>query len=60
MAEADPVADARRRVLSTFEAVAMNALFLECADHALDYSILLRTVQRDEITAQAMATNQSR
>jgi hypothetical protein len=40
--EADPVTDDARRVLDAFEAVPVNALFLECADHALDHAVLLR------------------
>ena len=39
--EADPVADGACCVLDAVEALAMDALFLERSDHALDHAVLL-------------------
>lgn len=47
-------------MLTALEAVVVNVLFLECADHALDHAFLLRAVQRDELLAKAVAADQGR
>lgn len=49
--ELDPVADHSHRVLLGFEAVPVDALLLQGADHALDHAILLRAVRGDELLA---------
>lgn len=54
----DPVADQAAGVLRRFEAVAMHALLLERADHALDQAVLLEAVRRDELLSQAVAPDQ--
>ena len=56
--EADPVADSARRVLDAVEALAMNALFFQRPDHALDHAVLLRAIRRDKLLLQAIAANQ--
>ena len=57
--EADPVADDATGVLQGLEAMAVNALLLQRSDHALHHPVLLRAVRRDELLAQAVASNQS-
>ena len=57
--ELDPVADHSHRVLLGFEAVPVDALLLQGADHALDHAVLLRAVRGDELLAQAVAADQS-
>ena len=46
--EADPVADDPTGMLQGLEAVAVDALLFQRADHPLDHSVLLRAVRRDE------------
>ena len=56
----DPVRNHSAGVLQGFKPVAMNALVLERADHALNHAILLRAVRRDELLLQAVAFDQGR
>lgn len=56
--EADPVADGACGVLDVVKALAVDALFLECPDHAFDHSVLLGAVWRDELLFQTVAANQ--
>ena len=53
--ELDPVADHPYRVLLGFEAVPVDTLLLQGADHTLDHAVLLRA----ERLAQAVAADQS-
>ena len=56
--EADPVTDGAGRVLDAVEALAVDALLLQRADHALDHAVLLRAVWRDELLLQPIAADQ--
>lgn len=56
--EADPVTDGACRVLDAVEALAMDALFLEGPDDALDHAVLLGAVGRNELLLQAVAADQ--
>ena len=56
--EADPVTDDAGRVLDAVEALAVNALLLQRADHALNHSDLLRAVRRYELLLQTTAADQ--
>ena len=56
----DPVANDTTGVLQGFEAVPVDALLLERADHPLHQPILLRRVGRDELLLQAIALDQRR
>ena len=56
--EADPVADGARRVLDAVEALAMNALFLQCPDDALGHAVLLWAERGDKLLLQAVAADQ--
>ena len=56
--EADPVADGACCVLDAVEALAMDALLLQCPDHALDHAVLLWAVWGDELLLQPVAANQ--
>lgn len=47
--KADPVSNDAHRVLRAFEARPVNLLLLQRSDNALDHSILLRAMQRDEL-----------
>ncbi|WP_343039895.1 hypothetical protein [Pandoraea eparura] len=58
--ELDPVADHTVGVLQRFEAVTMYALLLERANHALDHTVLLWSVWRDEFLAQSVTAYQGR
>jgi hypothetical protein len=60
VAKADPVADGTVRVLNAVEPLAMDALFFDLADHALDHAVLLRILGRDELLLQAIALDQRR
>ena len=55
--EADPVTDDAGRVLDALEAMAMNALLLERADHPLDHAVLLRAVRGDELLLEPVAAD---
>lgn len=57
--EVDPVTDQAAGVLQGFEAVAMHVLLLERADPPIDQAVLLGTVRRDELLAQAVAPDQN-
>lgn len=37
----------------------MNALLFQFPDHALDHSVLLRTVRRDELLFQCIAADEA-
>ena len=37
----------------------MRAMLFECPDHALDHSILLRTVWRDELLFEAITSDET-
>lgn len=56
----DPVGNGAAGMLQRLEAVSVYALLLERADHALDHSVLLRTVRRDERLPQTVTAYQSR
>jgi len=58
--ELDPVADHAAGVLQGFEAVAVDALLLQRANHPLHEAVLLRGVGRDEFLLQAIAFDQRR
>lgn len=58
--KADPVCDHTAGVLQGFESVAVHALVLERADHALDHAVLLRAVRGDELLLQPIAFDQGR
>jgi len=45
-------------VLQPLKAVAVHELILECPDHPLDHSVLLRALGRDEFLLQAVAFDQ--
>ena len=47
-------------MLQGLEPVPMHALLLERADHALDQTVLLWTMRRDELLAQPVAPDQGR
>lgn len=53
-----PVADHTRGVLLCFEAVPVDALFLECADESLDHSVLLRAMRCDELLFESITAHQ--
>jgi hypothetical protein len=56
--EADPVSDHAGRVLEAFKAVAVDTLFLEVTDDALDHAVLLWAARGDELLAQAIASDE--
>lgn len=56
----DPVGNGAAGMLQRLEAVSVYALLFERADHALDHSVLLRTVRRDERLPQTVTAYQSR
>jgi len=58
--ELDPVADHTTGVLQGFEAVPVDALLLQRANHPLHEAVLLRGVGRDELLLQAIAFDQRR
>lgn len=58
--EVDPVSDCPGCVLEAFEAMAMNALLFKRPDHPFDHSVLLRTVRRDELFFEAIASDEAR
>ena len=58
--EVDPISDCSCCVLQAFEAVSMYALLFECPNHTLDHSVLLRTMWRDELLFEAIASNEPR
>lgn len=58
--KSDPVADGARRVLDALEAMAVNALFFECADHVLEHTMLLWAMRGDKVLFQAIAADQCR
>ncbi len=47
-------------MLLGLEAMAMNALLFERPDHALDHTVLLRAVRRDELLTEAVAFDDPR
>ena len=57
--ESDPVSNGSHRVRLALKAMAMHALLFECPDHTLDHPVLLRTMRRDELLLQPIATNQT-
>jgi hypothetical protein len=58
--ELDPIADHAAGVLQGFEAVAVDALLFQRADHPLHETVLLRGVGRDELLLQAVTFDQRR
>ena len=59
--ESDPIGnDSRSPCCLAFEAMPVDTLFLERPDDALDQSILLRAMRRDELLLQPIAPNQTR
>ncbi len=58
--ELNPVANDTTGVLQGFEAVAVDALLLQCPDHPLHQTVLLRGVGRDELLLQSLAFHQRR
>ena len=58
--EPDPVTDDPAGMLPGFEAMPVQALFFQRADHALHQAVLLRAVRRDELLLQAVAAYQLR
>ncbi len=58
--EADPFPDDARGVLLGLEAMTVYALLLQGPDDALDHSVLLRTVRRDERLLEAIAAHEAR
>ena len=58
--KSDPVTDDSHRMRLTFEAMPVDALFLERPDDALDQSVLLRAMRRDELLFQPIAADQAR
>lgn len=58
--ELDPVADCSGRVREAFEALPVDALFLQRSDQALHHTVLLRRMGRDELLTQAIAFDQGR
>ena len=58
--EVDPISDCSCCVLQAFKAMPVNALLFQCPDDAFDHSILLRTMGRDELLFQAIASNETR
>ena len=57
--EADPVADCACRMLDAVETLSVNALLLDRPDDALDHSVLLRAVRRDELLFQPIASDKA-
>ncbi|SFU21320.1 hypothetical protein SAMN05216236_1606 [Sedimentitalea nanhaiensis] len=57
IAEVDPVTDCADLVLDAFEALTMNELLLQGADHSLDHAVLLRVVWRYELLFEGVAPN---
>ncbi len=55
--EADPVTDGACRVLDAVEPLAMDALFFDRADDALDHAVLLGAMWGDELLLQAIAAD---
>ncbi|AJX32874.1 Uncharacterised protein [Burkholderia oklahomensis] len=49
----DPVGNGAAGMLQRLEAVSVYALLFERADDALDHSVLLRAVRRDELLPRA-------
>lgn len=58
LVKADPVADGACCALRAVEAPAMDALFLQRSDSALDHAVLLGAMRRDELLAQSIAADQ--
>ena len=58
--EPDPVTDDPAGMLAGLEAMPVQALFFQRADHALHQAVLLRAVRRNELLLQAVAAYQSR
>ena len=58
--KANPVTDNATGVPKGFEAMSMRALLLQCPDHALDHTVLLRTMRGDELLFETIAANQGR
>ena len=53
--KSDPVTDDPHRMRLAFEAMSVDTLLLEHPDHALDHSVLLRAMRRDELLLQPIA-----
>ena len=58
--ELNPISNRATGVLQRLEAMAVHALLLERADHALDHAVLLRAVRRDELLTWAIPPYQGR
>ena len=58
--ELDPIADCAARMGEAFEALAMDALLFQRTDQTFHHAVLLWTVRRDELLAQAVAPDQRR
>ncbi len=56
--EADPVTDGACGMLDAVEALALDALLLQCPEDTLDHSDLLRAVAGDELLLQPVAAHQ--
>ena len=58
--EADPLCDDARGVLLGLEAMTVYALLLQGSDDALDHSVLLRAMRRDELLPEAITAHEAR
>ncbi len=58
--EGYPVTDDAHRMRLAFEAMPVDALFLQRPDNALDQSVLLRAMRCDELLLQPIAPDQTR
>lgn len=58
--ELDPVGQHAAGMLEGFEAMPVNALLFDRANHALDQTILLRTVGCDEFLLEPIPAHQRR
>lgn len=58
--EADPVTNHAGSVLDAVEAMAVNALLFQRADHALYHAVLLRAVRGYELLLQPITPDQCR
>ena len=56
--ELDPVADRAACMCQALEPLAVHALLLQRSDEPLHHAVLLWTVGRDELLAQAVAVDQ--
>ena len=56
--EVDPVSNRSCCMLKAFEAMPVDALLLQGPNDAFDHAVLLRTVWRNELLLQAVASDQ--